>query len=226
MKKSARIAGLLYFAIVLTDVISLAVGNEAIPAFLKPFLMPSLAVAALCALLPKHWGKLTLLMIIGLLFHTSGDVLLLMTDRGFIFFALGLASFLIGHMFYLAVLCHGMGKLKGWKEIIPFIVPIFMVVPAALAFKVSAGLTTALAAYGYSLLAVSATGVIWAMRGRKLSWRIIVGGVVFLFSDIFVALNSLLDVDFFCRHAMVMFTYLVAEWFLVSTMTRWILKEK
>ena len=100
-----------------------------------------------------------------------------------------------------------------------------MVVPAALAFKVSAGLTTALAAYGYSLLAVSATGVIWAMRGRKLSWRIIVGGVVFLFSDIFVALNSLLDVDFFCRHAMVMFTYLVAEWFLVSTMARWIAEK-
>jgi hypothetical protein len=84
----------------------------------------------------------------------------------------------------------------------------------------------ALTLYAMALLFITMTGVIWALRKRELSWRVIVGGLVFIFSDVLVAVKAFNDVEFPFRHAIVIGTYLIAEWFLVSTMTRWIQKEK
>jgi uncharacterized membrane protein YhhN len=225
MKKSARIAGWVFLAIALTDVILLAAGNETLPVYIKPFLIPSLAAAALLSLLPEHKVRLTALLACGLLFHNVGDILLLFDGRNFLFFALGLGCFFIGHLFYLGVLSSGLGKAKNWKEICSLIAPFVIAPLAALAFNAGLPMTIALAVYSIALLLVAATGAIWIMRRRPFGWRVLAGGLLFMFSDLLIAIKVFSGIDFPLRHATVIATYLAAEWLLVSAMTRWIQKR-
>jgi len=225
MKASARAAGIVFIAITLADVILLAAGNETIPPYIKPFLIPSLAVAAMLSLLPEHKGKLTTHLAVGMAFHTAGDIFLIFSGRHFIFFVMGLVGFLIGHLFYLTIIGKGLGKIKGWKEICALVAPLIITPPVAASFGTGWPMSGALTCYGIALFSVTTASMIWAFRGRRLAWRAAIGGFVFIFSDMLVAANVLSDIDFPFRHAIVMATYLAAEWMLVSTMTRWIQQE-
>lgn len=220
MKKSARIAGGFFLAISLADVILLAAGNETVPVYIKPFLILSLLAAALLSLLPEHRGKLTTLLTIGMLFHSAGDILLLFDGRSFIFFALGLGSFLIGHLFYICVLRAGLGKSKNAWETVAMIAPLVIAPLAAMAFGAVLPMTIALTVYALALLYVMATGVIWAMRGKPFAWRVIFGALLFIISDALIGILAFKGITFPLRHAIVIATYLAAEWLLVSAMVR------
>ena len=225
MKKSVRIAGLLFLVISLVEVTSLALGNEAVHPWLKPLLIPSLAAAALLALLPEHKGRETTLLAIGLAFHTAGDILLLLDHLGFIWFALGLGAFLVGHFFYLAVLLGGMKGLRGWKEILCLVAPVILTPFVVSLFNAEGAMRIALCLYCVTLMSLVSAGVLWLLRGRPLGWRIVFGGVLFILSDALVGLNAFSGVDFPLRHALVIATYLAAEWLLVSGMVLQQLKQ-
>lgn len=225
MKKSARIAGLLFVTLSLMEVTALCLGIEAVHPWIKPLLIPSLAAAALLALLPEHRGAQTVLLAAGLALHTAGDLLLLFDDRGFIWFAAGLGAFLAGHFCYLAVLLHGIGGLRGWKEILCWAVPPALAIPVVFFFDVTGALRIVLAVYALTLFYVAASGAIWRLRGRKLGWRVLAGGLTFIASDALLALNAFNGVSFPLRHALVIATYLLAEWLLVSAMVRHRLQE-
>jgi len=221
MKKSARVAGVIFFAIALTDVILLTAGNETIPVYIKPCLMLSLLAAALLALLPEHRGKLTTLLAFGLLFHNAGDILLLFDKRSFLFFALGLGCFFIGHIFYLCVLRSGMGKTKkAGENIVQFVLPIVCAPLIAMSFRAVLPMTIALTVYALSLLLVMGTGVVWAMRRKPFAWRVIIGALLFIISDALIGILVFDGITFPLRHAAVIATYLAAEWLLVSAMVR------
>lgn len=220
MKKSARAAGFLFIALSLIDVIPLCFGIEGIHPRVKPFLILSLAAAALFSLLPEHKGRQTVLLSVGMALHAAGDILLIFDTRGFIWFATGLAAFLLGHFCYMAVLLHKMGRLRGWKEIITWIIPLLIAVPVISVFEVQGALRIVLAVYAITLLYVTASGVLWCLRGRRLGWRVIAGGLLFIASDALLALHVFNGVSFPLRHAAVMATYLLAEWLLVSAMVR------
>ncbi|MCR4825164.1 MAG: lysoplasmalogenase [Bacteroidales bacterium] len=220
MKKSTRISGILFVALALVEVITLCLGIETLHPWLKPFLIPALAAAALTALLPEHKERRTLLLALGLTFHTLGDIMLLFDNISFVFFAAGLASFLIGHFFYLAVLLYRLGGLRNGKEIVCWLIPPLLSFPAISFFDASGALRVVLVIYAITLLYVTASGILWRLRGRQLGWRIFTGGLLFIGSDAVLALNAFNDIDFPLRHAVVMGTYLLAEWFLVSGMVR------
>ena len=211
---------MVFLVIALTDTILLAAGNETIPVYIKPFLMLSLLAAALLSLLPENGGKLTLLMTVGLLFHNVGDVLLLFDKRSFLFFALGLGCFFIGHLFYLAVFRSGIGKSRRAGETVAMIAPLVIAPLAAMAFGAVLPMTIALAVYALALLYVMATGVIWAMRGKPFAWRVIFGALLFIISDALIGILVFQGITFPLRHAAVIATYLAAEWLLVSAMVR------
>lgn len=226
MKNSARIAGVAFLVIAVTDVLLLAVGNEVIPVYIKPFLIPALAAASLLSLLPRYWEKHTALLAAGLLSHNAGDILLLFDGIDFIFFALGLGCFLIGHLFYLRVMTIGLGKLRGRKEVVVVIAPLIIAPLAVSAFNAGMPMAAALTVYSLVLLYVTATGVLWRMRGRPYAWRVILGGLLFIISDALIGVKVFNGIDYPLRHATVIATYLAAEWFLVSAMTRWIVGKK
>ena len=236
MKKSARIAGFVFLAIALTDVILLTAGNETVPVYIKPFLMLSLLAAALLALLPEHKGKLTTLMSIGLLFHNVGDILLLFDKRSFLFFALGLGCFFIGHLFYLAVFRSGMGRKavaepaapkgkKGWETVV-MLAPLVLGPLVAISFGAVLPMTIALTIYSLALFYIMATGIVWALRGKPFAWRVIIGALLFIISDVLIGILVFDGITFPLRHAAVIATYLAAEWLLVSAMVRTISGHK
>lgn len=226
MKKSVRIAGILFVALSLIEVIFLALGVETIHPWIKPLLIPSLAAAALLALLPEHKGRQTTLLACGLALHTIGDIFLLLDHLGFIWFALGLGIFLIGHFFLLAAILHKMGSLQGWKEILCWIMPMILAIPAASFFDADGVLRYVLVAYAVTLFFLVASGAIWVLRGRREGWRIIAGGVLFIISDALIGLNSFNGIDFPLRHAATMGTYLVADWLLVSGIVLHVLRRE
>ena len=216
MKTSVRIAGIIFVVLSLVEVISIALGVETLHPWIKPLLIPSLAAAALLALLPEHKGRQTVLLACALVFHTIGDIFLLLDHLGFIYFALGLGIFLLGHFCLLAVILHKMGALQGWKEILCWVMPMLIAVPAASFFDAEGAMRYVLMAYAVTLLFIIASGTIWVLRGRREGWRIIAGGLLFLISDAIVGLNAFNGVDFPLRHATTMGTYLAADWLLVS----------
>jgi uncharacterized membrane protein YhhN len=225
MNKTNRAAVIVFLVLSLVEVIPLMAGVESLHPFLKPLLIPSLAVAALCALLPKYKGRKTVLLAIGLLLHTAGDIFLLLDSHGFIYFALGLGAFLLGHLCYLYVLLTGMGGLKGWKEILCWVLPLPLATVATGLFNAEGVMRYALEIYAIILLFEVATGVVWMLRKRPMGLRILLGAVIFLISDVLLALNVFADIEFPTRHGLVMGTYLVAEWLLVSGMVRNRLQE-
>jgi uncharacterized membrane protein YhhN len=218
MKTQTKIAGIIFLLLSIADVVCLALGDEATPMYIKPFLMPSLAAAALMQLLPENKGRMPILLAIGLTFHTAGDILLMFD--GFTCFAAGLGSFLIGHFFYLAILLSGMGGLKGWKEILCLLVPMVLAPVLVMLFGVEWPFSAVVTVYAFTLMIVAASGVLWALRGKAFAIRIIVGGIIFIISDSLIAIDSFAGIDFPFRHALVMLTYVTAEWLLVSGMVR------
>lgn len=225
MKKSVRIAGILFVVLALVEVIPVALGVETLHPWIKPLLIPSLAAAALLALLPEHKGRQTTLLACGLAFHTIGDIFLLLDHLGFIWFALGLGIFLIGHFFLLAAILHKMGALRGWKEILCWIMPMMSAMAVSF-FDADGVLRYVLAAYAITLSFLVASGAIWVLRGRREGWRIIAGGVLFIISDALIGLNSFNGIDFPLRHAATMGTYLIADFLLVSAIVLYILRRE
>jgi uncharacterized membrane protein YhhN len=218
MKLQTKVFGIIFLLLSLADVVCLALGDESTPMYIKPFLMPSLAAAALGQLLPENKGRMPILLAIGLTFHTAGDILLMFD--GFTCFAAGLGAFLIGHFFYLAILLAGMGGLKGWKEVLCLLTPMVLAPVIVGFFGVEWPFSAAVTVYAFTLMIVAASGVLWALRGKAFASRIIVGGIIFIVSDSLIAISSFAGIDFPFRHAMVMLTYVTAEWLLVSGMTR------
>ena len=225
MKQSVRTAGIFFLILSLLDVVPLLAGIEAIHPWVKPLLVPSLAVAALFALLPQYKGRRTVLLATGLFLHATGDILLIFDSQGFFFFALGLGAFLLGHICYLFVLLDGMGGLKGWKEILCWVLPLPLAVLSSGLLNAEGLMRYAVTLYALTLLFEIATGVLWMLRGRPMGLRILLGAILFLISDVLLALNAFADIDFPTRHGLVMATYLAAEWLLVSGMVRNRLQE-
>ena len=220
MKKSTKIAGIIFLVLAVLDQLCIITGHDACRFFTKPLLMPALAAAALLQLLPEFKGKLTWLMLVGLCFHTAGDTLLLLDNKGFIFFAAGLGCFLIGHFFYLAVLLSGMGGLKGWKEFLCLLGPLALAPVLVSLFGVEWPFSAVVTVYAFTLMIVAASGVLWKLRGKAFASRIFWGGIIFIISDSLIAINAFAGLDFWGRGPLVMITYLLAEWLLVSGMVR------
>ena len=221
MKASARNFGILFVLLSVLETVTLSLGVSSIHPWIKPLLIPSLAAAALCALLPEHKGWRTTVLGVGMALHTAGDVLLLFDSHGFVWFAAGLAAFLFGHFCYIAVLLGLHEKLRGWKEILLWsVVPLVAAPLIASYFEVNDTLRVVLVVYAAALLYLAASGGLWILRGRKLGWRVLAGGLFFIASDGILALHVFNGVEFPLRHAVVMGTYLIAEWLLVSAMVR------
>ena len=221
MKASARNFGILFVLLSVLETVTLSLGVSSIHPWIKPLLIPSLAAAALCALLPEHKGWRTTVLGVGMALHTAGDVLLLFNDPDYAYFEAGLRAFLVGNICYVASLIGFREKLHGWKEGLLCGGAVLIAPLIASYFNVSGVMRGVLVLYAVTLLYLAITcGGIWIVRGRKFGWRILVGGLFFVASDGILALHAFNGIDFPLRHAVVMGTYLIAEWLLVSAMVR------
>ena len=220
MKASARNFGILFVLLSVLETVTLSLGVSSIHPWIKPLLIPSLAAAALCALLPEHKGWRTTVLAVGMCLHTAGDVLLLFNDPDYAYFEAGLRAFLVGNICYVASLIGFREKLHGWKEILLAVCPLVIAPLIASRFEGAAISQGILAVYAFTLLYLVSCGGIWLLRKRRFGWRVLAGGLFFIASDGILALHVFNGVEFPLRHAVVMGTYLIAEWLLVSAMVR------
>ncbi|MBN4046800.1 lysoplasmalogenase [bacterium AH-315-P07] len=137
----------------------------------------------------SRYGKLIL---IGLCFSWWGDAFLI--KGGETFFLLGLVSFLVAHVLYCsAFFVHGISPKWAASSLI-VIVPMVVAIMSSIYPHVSADMKIPVAVYTIVIttmvmLAVGTQGV----RGNRL---IILGAVMFYFSDISVARGQFMDTGF------------------------------
>jgi uncharacterized membrane protein YhhN len=185
--------------------------------FTKPLLMPLLLLWFL--LKAKSLKSNGYFLVIGaLIFSWLGD-LLLMFDGREIFFILGLASFLIAHIFYVLVFSRLMeikftfGKLR-WTFLMPLMVYagflFYLLIPA------SGQLAPAILLYGITILtmlffAISRKGF---TNVNSYQW-VAIGALFFVISDSLLGINKFYE-SLPLASILIMFTYILGQYFIVK----------
>lgn len=194
-----RYAFIPFVALSVIHILLIALGNDVMVAATKPLLMPMLLLGFLAAA-PMVNRLIVGLIVGGIVASWAGDVLL--QSPGSMGFLLGLAAFLVAHLFYIgAFLMLGTGRVKIW-------VWAYLMWYGALLALLSPGLgalVVPVIAYG----AVLGTMAILSTRvNAVVGW----GGLLFLLSDSILAMDRFMPgfalpaSDF-----VIMTTYLVGE---------------
>ena len=134
------------------------------------------------------------LLVIAILFCWAGDVLLMFTENNELFFLLGLAAFLIGHIFYMLTF----NKMADKNSIGKPLQPLFYLIPLLFALSLLIVLFPNLGemkvpviAYAtvISLMCVAAMRR-WQRTDTPSFITVLTGAVLFIFSDALIAINK------------------------------------
>jgi uncharacterized membrane protein YhhN len=190
-----------YIAVSLLHLAMVAAGFDEGARLTKILLMPALALAVLLAMRPVRSAAAALLLLaIG--FSWGGDASL--TLPGDLWFVVGLASFLLAHVAYIALFLHLRSRgrrLPVWTLVYVAWFAVFL----ALLWSHLGGLLAPVAVYGLVL------GAMAAFAGGN-GGPIALGGALFVVSDSVLALGRFLPGYEFAPHDLVvMATYLGAQ---------------
>ena len=192
------------------------VQGTALAATVKPALLPLLSATTLAYLLGRHVKdyRAVGLLVAAQLFGCMGDVLLISDE--FLFFAAGIAAFLIGHLFYLRLFGG-----RSWRGLTPRQWMVAVVVKAAVVvglvklIGIKGALFWPMLVYGFVLMMLifsALAGVVRMPREQRDTWWILlVGALLFTFSDSCIAMGTFGVMTFALRHFVVMLTYLAAQ---------------
>lgn len=182
----------------------------------KPALIPLLAATTLASLLGHDITdyRPVGLLVAAQLFGAAGDVLLI--PQGFPFFAGGMVTFLIGHICYMSLFGG-----QSWKGLTIWQWAIALVVLGAALFGlmrvigIKGDLFWPMLVYGFALMLLifsAMAGVLRMPRGQRATWWILLlGALLFAFSDACLAMGIFGVMTFSLRLFVVMITYLAAQ---------------
>lgn len=188
--------------------------QPALASAVKPALLPLLAASVLAYAVEHPLNRKMLgLLLLAELFGFAGDTFLL--SDAFPMFASGIAAFLVGHIFYMTLFGAQSWKGLSWKGWLAGIacvtVLVFLLVKV---LKVEGALLAPMAVYGFVLLMLSfcaLCGVIRCKKNRCTWWIILIGALLFAFSDSLIAAGTFGVITFALREFVIMFTYLIAQ---------------
>lgn len=193
-----------FLAVSAVHLVMIAVGADEAARISKLLLMPALAVAVVLALRPlrEARGSATWLLLTAIVFSWGGDAAL--TVAGEWWFIVGLGSFLLAHVVYIALFLRlptAGRRLSAWS--LAYVV--WYVAFLALLAPHLGGLLAPVAVYGAVLGTMAALA---AGRGGLIA----AGGVLFVVSDSVLALGRFLPGYEFALHDLtVMTSYLAAQ---------------
>lgn len=221
LKTPAVCAWILFAVLSALDVLFLASGNREVPMYIKPLLMPSLALSAWLSIGKRQSKTIVGLILVALLFHTAGDVFLMFSSD--LFFAAGLIAFLVGHIIYFRIFCLLEGHLYHRGKTITgggLLLNAAVVLTVSLAASIYLNVNDALLQIGVFVYAF-AMAINTYMAGRGALKRVSGFGTVFLGYLLFVASDSILALGVFNKvylpfhSAAIMLTYTLAEGLIV-----------
>ena len=182
-------------------------------AAVKPTLMPLLALYTLAA----AEGKDVHLLLAALLMGCVGDILLI--QKGFFFFAGGMAAFLLGHLCYLTLF----GS-RAWRGLTPKSWAIALTVMAILVtglvflLHIQGVMLIPMILYGLVLMLLIFSGFMGVASLSEPGWGLILtGAILFLASDGMIAAQTFGVIPTIpLTHFLVMLTYIGAQTLLVT----------
>ena len=188
-------------------------GNSELAAAIKPALMPLLALSVAVYALDYRMDRRALEILIGAqLFGCAGDILLLSDELAM--FASGIGAFLIGHIFYMTLFGGKSWKgLSWWGWILCLAIMGGIVYFLVTLLKIEGELLIPMAVYGMTLMLLIFSALCGFIRFReKGTWGILLlGTLLFTFSDALIAAGTFHVWDFELREFTVMATYLAAQ---------------
>lgn len=202
---------IVYFLVLVADLLAVYTGNETLRYITKPLLMP-LLIFLFISLTTGFTSSLKKWIILALLFSWAGDVLLMFESTNGNFFIFGLAAFLIAHIFYILfyegiIRKEGLGKNYWWfiPVVIYYIALIYILSPNL------GDMVWPVRIYGivicYMLIQALQAGRIKDLGAATL---MIGGAVLFISSDSILAINKFYEPFEFAGIA-IMLTYGIAQ---------------
>ena len=202
---------IVYFLVLVADLLAVYTGNETLRYITKPLLMP-LLIFLFIYLTTGFTSSLKKWIILALLFSWAGDVLLMFESTNGNFFIFGLAAFLIAHIFYILfyegiIRKEGLGKNYWWfiPVVIYYIALIYILSPNL------GDMVWPVRIYGivicYMLIKALQAGRIKDLGAATL---MIGGAVLFISSDSILAINKFYEPFEFAGIA-IMLTYGIAQ---------------
>ena len=202
---------IVYFLVLVADLLAVYTGNETLRYITKPLLMP-LLIFLFISLTTGFTSSLKKWIILALLFSWAGDVLLMFESTNGNFFIFGLLAFLIAHIFYILfyegiIRKEGLGKNYWWfiPVVIYYIALIYILSPNL------GDMVWPVRIYGivicYMLIQALQAGRIKDLGAATL---MIGGAVLFISSDSILAINKFYEPFEFAGIA-IMLTYGIAQ---------------
>ncbi|MEO7982700.1 MAG: lysoplasmalogenase [Bacteroidota bacterium] len=220
MKKQS---GLILFLItLLADLTGILLNNEWLQYVSKPLIVPALIFYFLCLAEPRNYfsGKW---IVFGLFFSWAGDVLLMFVTKNEAFFLLGLASFLLAHIFYILFFQRVIKQEK--IKIKPLLVVIVVTYYAALIIWLYPNLLdmkVPVLVYGLVISTMFLLAMHMLFIGDKVAGKwMMAGALLFVLSDSTLAINKFYQ-PFEAAGIIIMLTYGFAQLFIVKGATSFI----
>ncbi|MBS1731109.1 MAG: lysoplasmalogenase [Bacteroidetes bacterium] len=221
----------LFLFILIADIMLMLTHADQYRYFTKPLLVPMLLLSLILGTPKSKHAKSKMLIILALIFCFMGDLLLLFEQYDIIYFQLGLAAFLIGHVFYIIFFT----RIKPFAKetalftflcgigILAYIIFILVMLWRTLA-KEQLELPVALYAFTIGLLLLSTLNLLTNRRMRNISWSYFIpGAAFFVLSDSILAWNKFYSI---VSHAnvLIIITYAIAQFLLVAGASRFLKK--
>lgn len=189
-----------FVALSVVHLVALIGGLQPLADGTKPFLMPMLAVAVLCAGVLR-FGRRAWLLLAALALSCAGDVALLSDSNAA--FVIGLSAFLLAHLAYIVIFAGptGAGRPRVWSLVyVAWLVALMLVlVPHLGALLVPV--------IGYGLIIAG-----MAITATRCAPKVTVGATLFLLSDSFLAINRFVpDANLWQPGFLIMLTYIAGQ---------------
>lgn len=201
----------------LTDFVANTYNISILAMVVKPLLMPCLLYLFLTETNFAK-GNGSRLLVAGLIFCWLGDILLMFEYKDSLFFILGLAGFLIGHIFYIfyfSKLNTSPQKSREKKIVILLPVALYVLLLLYILYPSLGDLKIPVIVYAI-VLASMLSVALW--QGQKIDSAIaklfIAGAICFVLSDSFLAVNKFYH-PFKAAGFLIMFTYCLAQYLIV-----------
>ena len=205
------IASLLFLIVCIADIYAIIVGNRAIEMIAKPLITTSLIVLYLLSVKkPNFWY------VSAVFFCFWGDVLLMFPKK---FFVLGLASFLLAHVFYIAISSKFLSKVSPLKILLHS--SPFLAILGVLMYTIYPNLGELLIPVIVYGIVISVFGVVtflvYTSEKSTANLWLFLGALIFILSDSILALNKFYESSEILGVS-IMITYIVAQYLICKSM--------
>jgi uncharacterized membrane protein YhhN len=207
---------LLFWIIVLLDIIGISLNFPIVHAFCKPLLMPAL-ILSVCLLSTKSLGRKKI--IAALSFSFLGDVFLMFEEKFPLCFIFGLACFLITHIFYISYFVQkkdSTGNLMKAYPFLPIIIILYTFFLLYLLFPHLGDLKIPVIVYACIISAMLYFSLQLSGKMERTNRYLFIGGALcFVISDSLLALNKFYQ-PFLPAPVLIMATYCAAQFLIVK----------